>query len=300
MNKMFPLVSVIIPTYKRPEMLPRAINSVLNQTYPNVDVIVVDDNNPNTEGRALTERLMASFEKYPRVRYIKHNYNKNGSAARNTGARATNAKYIAFLDDDDEFLPRKIECQVNILESRGEEWGACYSKYRLHNLDGRVKEGNECREGYLYVEMLTRDFALGSGSNMFVRKSAFDTINGFDESFERSQDIEFLTRLLKLYKMAYCDELGLIAYVETKRNLDLNSIISKYIKSFSEQLAELTEDQQKKFYDNMSGQLLFNAICSGHGLLTHFHVLNGHYSFRKAIKYVYKKFSSYIKEKKST
>lgn len=296
-NNSLPMVSVIIPTYKRPTMLARAVDSVLNQTYPNVDVIVVDDNNPETEGRRLTENVMQYYDDNDRVKYIKHPINKNGSAARNTGARATDAKYVAFLDDDDEFLPNKIANQVKILESRSEDWGACYSKYRYVNIKGGVRDSTENREGNLYVEMLTRDFSLGSGSNLFVRKTVYDSINGFDESFQRSQDIEFLVRLLKHYKMAYCNELGVIAYVEPKYNLDFNFILSQYIDTFSNQLSELSILQQKKFYDNMSGQLLLHALRSRHGLLSHPQVLNGHYSFFKAWTYVICQIFNYIRRK---
>ena len=97
-----PLVSVIIPTYKRPDYLDRAIDSVLNQTYNNIEIIVVDDNNPNTEGRERTEKIMRRYENNPHVIYIKHEYNKNGSAARNTGFKASHGVYLAFLDDDDQ------------------------------------------------------------------------------------------------------------------------------------------------------------------------------------------------------
>ena len=110
------LVSVIIPTYKRPDKLDVAINSVLRQTYPNVEVIVVDDNDPDTEGRRLTEEKMSKFNDESRVKYIKHDHNKNGSAARNTGARASKGEYVAFLDDDDEYLPNKIESQLQTLD----------------------------------------------------------------------------------------------------------------------------------------------------------------------------------------
>ena len=124
-----PLVSIIIPTYKRPDTLDRAINSVLNQTYKNIEVIVVDDNNPDTEARSKTEHIMSVYADNPRVRYIKHEKNKNGSAARNTGARYSQAKYVAFLDDDDEFFPEKIEAQVKRLEELPDEYAVCYRRW---------------------------------------------------------------------------------------------------------------------------------------------------------------------------
>ena len=102
-------VSVIIPTYNRAESLKRAIDSVLNQTYKNVEIIVVDDNNPNTTYREENEK---SIKKYygenEKVKYIKHPENKNGAAARNTGIRNATGKYITFLDDDDYFMNNRI------------------------------------------------------------------------------------------------------------------------------------------------------------------------------------------------
>ena len=112
------LVSIIIPTYKRNEKLKKAIESILKQTYQNIEIIVVDDNNPNTEYRKKNEILMQSYIKNSKVKYIKHEKNKNGAAARNTGINAANGKYIGFLDDDDEFLPTKIEKQVDVLEKK--------------------------------------------------------------------------------------------------------------------------------------------------------------------------------------
>ena len=172
-------VSVIIPTFKRPDTLDRAIKSVLNQTYPNVEVIVVDDNDPDTEGRHLTEEKMTQFDNEPRVRYIKHERNKNGSAARNTGAKAANGEYVAFLDDDDEYLPRKIETQLEALEGRDEEWACCYSSYATRKAGGKAVESHEHREGNLYLEALARNFWIASGSNLLVRKNAFFDIDGF-------------------------------------------------------------------------------------------------------------------------
>ena len=109
------MVSVIIPTYKRSDMLPRAIASVLNQSYANIEAVVVDDNNPDTEYRKHTEILMMQYEFDKRVKYVKHSKNFNGSVARNTGIKNSDGEIVAFLDDDDTFYPEKIEKQVEYL-----------------------------------------------------------------------------------------------------------------------------------------------------------------------------------------
>ena len=102
MNK---LVSVIIPTYGGGEYLKRCIESVLAQTYPNIEVVVVDDNGLGTPNQLLTQKVMQEFKDDTRVKYVCHEINKNGSAARNTGFRNSKGEYICLLDDDDEWLP---------------------------------------------------------------------------------------------------------------------------------------------------------------------------------------------------
>ena len=92
-KKKKPLVSVIITTFNNVEYLPRAIESVLHQTYPEIELIVVDDNPPESEARQETEKVM---ERYPQALYLKHPENRNGAAARNTGIRSAGGEYIAF------------------------------------------------------------------------------------------------------------------------------------------------------------------------------------------------------------
>ena len=123
-------VSVIIPTYKRAELLSKCIKSILEQTYSNVEVIVVDDNDPKTNWRKNTESILDDFKEDSRVIYIKHEKNKNGSAARNTGFKVSTGGYICYLDDDDIFLNNKIMKQVECLEAFKDMDACCcdYSK----------------------------------------------------------------------------------------------------------------------------------------------------------------------------
>ena len=111
--KKLPLVSVIIPTYNRPHTIERAIRSVYSQSYSNIEIVVVDDNAKNLNARKKTSEIM---KKYPRVKYIKNQKNVGGAESRNIGIRTAKGKYVAFLDDDDEFLPSKISRQVALME----------------------------------------------------------------------------------------------------------------------------------------------------------------------------------------
>lgn len=254
-------VSVIIPTYKRPEKLPRAIDSVLGQTYPNVEVIVVDDNNPDTEGRRETEAIMASYENNPRVIYLKHETNKNGSAARNTGARYSNAEYLAFLDDDDEFFKEKIASQVARLQSLPDDYGCCYSTFCSEKDGKRGPMSKECREGDLCEVVLTRQIMIGAGSNLLVKKSFFDQIGGFDETFKRSQDVEFLVRLLKICKIAHSSTPGLIIYAHNDhKKIDFKAMMDQYRSAFAKEISALPESAQIDFEKRVNKEIFYYTL----------------------------------------
>lgn len=245
-----PKVSVIIPTYKRPVFLERAIDSVLSQEYNNVEIIVVDDNNPDTSYRKETIQLMKKYSNNKKVKYIQHEFNKNGSAARNTGFRNSEGKYITFLDDDDEMLDNRIKCQVEKLESLDDSWGVCYTAYKKLKPNGEVLYSDEKREGNLYVEALMRSLYIGSGSNFLVKRNIVEEVNGYDESFNRNQDIEFLSRILEKYKMAYIDECTLIVHYEARENNGSYEKIVKidefYLKKFKDRIDKLPSNQRKK------------------------------------------------------
>src|SRR2546429_9117536 len=116
-----PKVSVIIPTYNRAEFLCSAITSVLNQTFHNFEIIVVDDASQDH-----TREVMNSLGD-KRIRYIRHEKNKGVAATRNTGLVNAKGTYIAFLDDDDEWLPEKLQKQFNLLESCQNIVGVVYT-----------------------------------------------------------------------------------------------------------------------------------------------------------------------------
>lgn len=262
-----PLVSVIIPTFRRPDTLIRAIGSVLNQTYDNVEVIVVDDNNPDTEGRVLTEQIMSKYIGNQRVIYIKHPHNKNGSAARNTGAFNSKGEYIAFLDDDDEFLPQKIASQVQKMESLPNEYGFCYSKSYSRKPGGNPIESPERREGNLFLEALQRDLHFAAGSNLLIRKGVFLSTGGFDETFVKNQDLELVVKLLRKYKVAYVDVPGLIVNVHLeKRVFDYDKLTRLYLERFKPYIDELNEDDRASVYREINKQLFFNYFRVEHDL----------------------------------
>lgn len=196
---MNPLVSVIIPSFGGNASLERALDSVLDQEYEPFEVIVVDDNEPDSEGRKSTESMMAKYKESEQVLYIKHERNKNGAAARNTGVKAAKGKYVTFLDDDDRFLPHKLEKQADYLELHP-EFGAVYC-WRIQN--GEIVSGEFT--GNLSEQILDMSFAPSTPAIM-IRTSFFRELNGFDESFQRHQDYEFLLRFFKQYSIGVVRE----------------------------------------------------------------------------------------------
>ena len=284
-NNNNPLVSVVIPTYKRPVFLTRAVESVLAQTYTNIEVIVVDDNDPNTEARIHTESIMKQFDDNPRVKYIRHERNKNGSAARNTGARASKGEYVAFLDDDDEYMPTRIESMLKRFNELSSDYGVCYSRYICKMPDGKVINSKENREGNLFLVALMKELNFGSGSNNLVTRTAYDSIGGYDESFKRNQDHEFLIRLLQKYKIAYCDELGLIVNVHLeKRNVSIEETLSHYVETFKPIVDTLPIDDQKKFYKKIKENLFIHYFRTEHDFKKAFDIVSSEdYSLWDAI-----------------
>jgi glycosyltransferase involved in cell wall biosynthesis len=213
-----PLVSVVIPTYKRPATLARAIKSVLVQTYKNWNIVVVDDNEPGSEDRLKTEAHMSKYSNDERIIYLKHSSNQGGSVARNTGIRYSSGEYIALLDDDDEFHPSKIRYQVDKLSKLDHEWGGAYTNWRRFFKGNMISESKNRAEGNLLSGLLDMSIDLAGGSTILIRKKVFEELGGFDPVFKRHQDWEFLIRFFRKYKIACVQEPLANVFVESEIN----------------------------------------------------------------------------------
>jgi glycosyltransferase involved in cell wall biosynthesis len=294
------LVSVIIPTYKRAKNLTRAIDSVLNQTYKNVEIIVVDDNEPSSKYRLETKKIMEKYQNLNNVIYLTHEKNKGGSAARNTGFRFSKGEYIMFLDDDDEFLPIKIEAQVNCLDNLDESWGVCYTNYIRKNNGVTTYYSAEKREGYLLTEVLMRNLFVHAGCNLMIRRSVVKEVQGFDESFVRNQDIEFLARILMKYKIAHVDVLGLVKHFDDRQPISKSyeEITEYYLEKFNPIIRNLPEEDSKKVYKMIDLQSFRNYILSsGKRKKALKLVLSGNLSIILVIRYMFHLINRKIRKK---
>ncbi|HEJ0377602.1 TPA: glycosyltransferase family 2 protein, partial [Proteus mirabilis] len=137
MNKLIvsndlPLVSVIIPTYGRPHFLERAIDSVLSQSYKNIEIIVVDDNSSNLHHEQ-TVKIIKKYNRNNKIIYIFDGINVGGSLARNRGIIESKGEYITFLDDDDIYLEKKIESQVEHIINNNIDVSVCNMFFKKNN-----------------------------------------------------------------------------------------------------------------------------------------------------------------------
>ena len=189
-----PLVSAIIPTFNRANLVGEAIDSVLCQTYRNVEVIVVDDGS--------TDDTLAALKRYgDRIQVISQS-NAGPAAARNHGIRRSHGELIAFLDSDDLWLPTKIERQVTLLAQAGTHVPCCLcnimmrwsdrviSSFSISQLDPEVGEGV-----WLNADRILATRFVLFNQAVVTRRSVIQTVGGFDESLRLLEDAEFSMRL---------------------------------------------------------------------------------------------------------
>jgi len=206
------LVSVIMPTYRRSEKLTRAIKSVLCQTYTQLELLLVNDNEPSDD---FTKGLLTRIKPFlndPRFELIMQEKHINGAAARNVGIRKAKGEYIAFLDDDDWWDENKLQIQVETLNKLPKEWGgvSCKIKYYDKN-DQLIGKSKKYKDGYIYKDILNLQTDVATGT-ICLRHKDLDETGYFDESLLRHQDLQLLVFFTSKYKLKeidsylhYCD-----------------------------------------------------------------------------------------------
>ncbi len=177
-----PKVSVVIPTCKRAHFLKRAIDSVLNQTYDNIEVIVVDDNADDTENRSRTIETMGDYSQNDSVAFVLPDKKLGGGLARNAGINEASGEYIAFLDDDDAYEPPKVESQLKFMIMHNLDFS--FSDLRVFDYKGEKFIEQKSRP-YIYswdpeylLKMLVIHSYAGTPSFM-VKKEALLNFGGF-------------------------------------------------------------------------------------------------------------------------
>lgn len=192
-------ISVILPTQNRAEMLPRSVKSVLSQTYKNLELTIVDDGSTDN-----TDEVIASFQD-PRIRTIRHRKARGASAARNTGIANSKGEFVAFLDDDDEWLPMKLEKQERLLTQAPKTVGLIYCWMDYFKGNRLVGEHHPELRGHVFPQVLDRQ-RLGGCPTLLVRREVLHEVGGFDESLPRGNDGDFIRRVCRCYEVDYVPE----------------------------------------------------------------------------------------------
>lgn len=255
------LVSVIIPTYKRPGMLGRAIESVLNQDAINVEVVVVDDNNEGDEYRLETVEYMKKYEYDTRVKYLKHHLNKNGSAARNTGIINSVGNYISFLDDDDYFLQGRLYTAVELLKSFSAEYGGVCSNYEKKYKDKIYKISDISGSFDSCYELLSARVDFATGSTLLIKREVIDKVGLFDTSFQRHQDWEFLIRYFRYYKLGVSQSVHVCISADGIRNNPKTELLlgvkRKLLHTYSRDIEKLSEEERYQIVQAQWKEIIF-------------------------------------------
>jgi glycosyltransferase involved in cell wall biosynthesis len=193
-------VSVIIPTYNRQHKIGAAIRSVLQQTFRDFELIVVDD--ASTDG---TLDILDEF-KDKRIRVVRHTRNSGSSQARNTGLNSSRSKYIAFLDSDDEWMEDKLFLQMEALEKFPDDIVANVCGYLLHDEFGIERKMIPPHPGSWH-KLLIMGCGLGEGSTLVVNRQAFEQVGFLDVTFPRYADWEWLLRFTRQYPIITTPEI---------------------------------------------------------------------------------------------
>ncbi len=234
------LVSVIIPTYNRPEMLRLTLESIHNQTFSDFEVLVIDDGTPNS----LNEELCREF---PKVQYFKIENSGGPSRPRNMGIQRAKGKYVTFLDDDDLWLPQKLEKQAAVLEDNS-EFGIVHTPCKVINAYGEETSetigqprAKNLKHGDVSMRMIG-DWTLMTSSVM-IRKTILDKVGFFKEDMPQAgEDTQFWTRCSFYTKFYYLDE-PLVLY---RRHEGISSQLRQKYFELPFYLNEVLEDMLSK------------------------------------------------------
>lgn len=227
-KKDYPFVSIIIPTYNRANLIKRAINSILDQSYINYEIIVVDDGSTDN-----TKEVIESFNE-DKISYYIHKKNKGAAAAMNTGIKYSQGDFVAFQGSDDKWIPKKLEKEMNVFLDSSDNVGVVYSGYWYLKNDKKIYIPSPKitkKEGNIHYELLRGNFVSGLS---IIRKKCFKKVGLFDENLPNLEDWELYIRISKYFSFGFIDEPLSTAYcssdsetINYSKNLKSSEIILK-------------------------------------------------------------------------
>lgn len=238
------MISVVIPTHNRADLILRAVSSVQHQTYRDLEIIVVSDG--STDGT--NELITKIADEDERIRLIAYSPSQGGNTARNLGIKAAKGEYIAFLDDDDEWLPDKLKLQLNVI-SENKGIGLVYTGVHVIYVNEKVEYNTKARESGDLSKRILLDNCIGTTSTVMCRKEVLLNVGLFDTSLRALQDYDLWIRCCQRYAVGIVP-MELIYYYNYTSNKKDNTQVS----SSTEKYAEAIEYINKK-YDSLFNKL---------------------------------------------
>lgn len=264
-------VSIIVPTYKRNKYIIRALDSILMQDYPDIEIIVVDDNGEGTEDQLATQDSLNKYIENNQIRYIRNPINVGGAIARNNGIEQSTGEYITFLDDDDEYLPGKISIQVRAIEENG--WDLCVMDGETYNNKGEMlsHKTQPIDNGMSQEEILKAHITKHiTGTNVFMfRREALLKIGMFDQ-ISAGQEFMLMQKAITNHL-----NIGVIHEVYVHFHMDGQERISTRLSKIEG--LELVYQEKKKYFNILTGDERAYIRSKHHGTLFYMYYTNKKY-----------------------
>ncbi len=233
------LVSCVIPTHNRADLLPRAIKSIQNQTYKNLEIIIVSDGSTDNTAKV----MKALCETDARIKFIDYPSAQGGNFARNIGIEKARGELIAFLDDDDEWLPEKIEKQIQLIN---DEVGLVYTGVKIIYVNEKIEYTFiSKKKGDLSKEILL-DNCIGTTSAVMIKKELLEKAGMFDNKLKALQDFDLWIRVCQLCKVDVVEE-ELIYYYNYTGKVQVSATTQKYVDSF-----DYINNKYKKLFNHLN------------------------------------------------
>ena len=252
------LVSVIIPNYNYAQYLREAIDSVLAQTYPNVEIIVVDDGSTDGSKEILNsygDRIRAFFQQ-----------NQGVSAARNFGVSMSRGDFIAFLDADDAWLSEKIERQLALFVEDGELGLVHVGVVETDGQGAEIIELTDGRDGWVSDKLLQFEgpVILGGGSGLMLRRNVFDEVGGFDTRLSTSADWDLFYQVSLRYRVGFVSDI-LLKYRVHASNMhgNIGTTERDMLIGFEKAFADNHSWERRRCYGNLHKMLAGSYFRSG-------------------------------------
>ncbi|MDQ0428874.1 glycosyltransferase involved in cell wall biosynthesis [Planomicrobium stackebrandtii] len=235
-------VSVIIPTYNRAELLKKAVKSLESQSHQNIEIIIIDDF--STDDTAQVVEKMND----DRIVYLKHDINKGGSEARNTGIKRATGRFIGFLDSDDQWLPDKLEKQLQLFKDQPDV-GVIYTGVQVVNENNQpTRKIVPAHRGNILPKLFESN-CIDTTSSVLVKREVLEQVEGFDAGLPSCQDWDLYIRLAQVTKFDFVKESMVLFYHHSGERITTNkkSVLNGHLSIF-EKYKNMAKKQKKSTF----------------------------------------------------